>query len=90
MTGKTQEATVGQAVTVVVNAAGVARKEINVSLDQDERAKAAGVGGKVYLKQEDGESSKTKSAAAFISKKLENNNNSKPTWTTTVLKKTDK
>ncbi|KAM7419696.1 hypothetical protein PAMA_016671 [Pampus argenteus] len=83
----THEATEGQAVTVVVNVADVGRREMNV--DKGERAKA-GVGGKVYLKQEDGDSSKTK--AAFISKKLpeENNSDSKPAWTSVVLKKTDK
>ncbi|KAM7394598.1 hypothetical protein PAMP_021389 [Pampus punctatissimus] len=87
---KTHKATEGQAVTVVVNVADLGRKETNVSLDKGEGAKAAGVGGKVYLKQEDGESSKTK--AAFISKKLpeENNSDSKPAWTSVVLKKTDK
>lgn len=92
VTGKVQEVTAGQAVTMVVNVGGLGRKEVNVSLNTSgERAKAAGVGGdsgKVC------ETSKTKaSAAAFISKKLaeeNNNNNSKPSWTTVALKKTDK
>lgn len=92
VTSKTPEATAGQAVTVVVNVPGVARKEMNVSLDKGERAKAAVVGVKVDLKQEDSESSKKKAAAAaIISKKVtEENNNSKPAWTTVALKKTDK
>ncbi|XP_044043744.1 MICAL-like protein 1 isoform X2 [Siniperca chuatsi] len=92
VTGKVQETTAGQAVTVVVNVGGIDRKQANVSLNTGgERAKAAGVSrdsGRA------GESSMTKaSAAAFISKKLaeeNNNNNSKPSWTTVALKKTDK
>lgn len=90
VTGKVQQATVGQAVTVVVNVGGTGKKEVNVSLNtNEEKNKAAVVGGdsgKVC------DSSKTK-AAAFISTKLaeENiNNNSKPSWVTVALKKTDK
>ncbi|XP_073319670.1 MICAL-like protein 2 isoform X2 [Pagrus major] len=81
--GKVQQATAGQAVTVVVNVGG--RKEANVSSNT---GGAGGDSGKV------GDSSKSKaSAAAFISKKLteeNNNNNSKPSWTNVALKKTDK
>ncbi|XP_029981935.1 MICAL-like protein 2 [Sphaeramia orbicularis] len=77
-----QEATVGQAVTVVVNVGG---RETNTS-------KAANVGGDSGKVND---SSRTKAAAAaFISKKLteENNNNNtnKPTWTTVAAKKSDK
>lgn len=89
VSGKVQEATAGQAVTVVVNVGGFGKKEANVSVNTGgEKAKAAVVGGdsgKVY------ESSKTKAAAAaFLSKKLteENNNNNKPSWTSVALKKT--
>lgn len=74
--GKAQEATAGQTVSLVVNIGG----------------NAAATGGKTGSKQEDTTSSKTK-AAAFLSKKLaeeNNNNNSKPSWSTVVLKKTDK
>ncbi|XP_070776803.1 protein-methionine sulfoxide oxidase mical2b isoform X2 [Enoplosus armatus] len=89
VTGKVQEATVGQA--VVVSIGGTGRKETNVSLNTGgEKAKAAGVGGD---SGKECETSKTKAAAAaFISKTLteENNNNSKPSWTTVALKKTDK
>ncbi|XP_045904037.1 protein-methionine sulfoxide oxidase mical2b [Micropterus dolomieu] len=92
VTGKVQEAAAGQAVTVVVNVGGAGRKEANVSLNTGaERGKAAGVGGDSG-KAGDRNTSKA-SAAAFISKKLteeNNNNNSKPSWTTVVLKKTDK
>ncbi|XP_068582946.1 MICAL-like protein 2 isoform X2 [Cebidichthys violaceus] len=86
-TAKVQEATVGQAVSVVVNVGGLGRKEANVSPNRGgERAKAAGVGGDSKAKA---------SAAVFISKKLaeENNNNNnttKPPWTTVALKKIDK
>ncbi|GAA6221666.1 MICAL-like protein 2 [Lates japonicus] len=88
VSGKVQEATAGQAVTLVVNIGGSGKKETNVNLDKGgDKVKAAGAGG-------DSESSKTKaSAAAFISKKLteeNNNNNSKPSWMTAALKKTDK
>ncbi|CAK6972993.1 protein-methionine sulfoxide oxidase mical2b [Scomber scombrus] len=88
VTGKTQEATGGQSVTVVINVPG--RKEMNVTLDKGERWKAGGE--KVYVKQDDDESSKKKaSAAAFISKKVtEENNNSKPSWVNVALKKTEK
>uniref|UniRef100_A0A3Q1EDK3 Mical-like 2b n=1 Tax=Acanthochromis polyacanthus TaxID=80966 RepID=A0A3Q1EDK3_9TELE len=93
--GKTQEAKVGQAVTVVVNAGGTRKKDANESLDKvGDKAKVSGVGAKVGLKQEDSESNKAKaSAVAIISKKLaeeNNNNNSKPSWTTVALKKTEK
>lgn len=92
VTGKVQEAAAGQAVTVIVNVGGAGRKEANVSLNTGaERGKAAGVGGDSG-KAGDSNTSKA-SAAAFISKKLteeNNNNNSKPSWTTVVLKKTDK
>lgn len=85
MTSKVQEATAGQAVTVVVNVGGLGQKEANKSLNTGgEKAKAAGVGGDSKAKA---------TAAAFISKKLaeeNNNNNSKPSWTNVVLKKTDK
>ncbi|XP_071359567.1 protein-methionine sulfoxide oxidase mical2b [Trachinotus anak] len=88
VSGKVQEATPGQAVTVVVNLGGTGRKETNVNSDKG--GDRAGVGGKVGLKPEGSESNKTKaSAAAFISKKLaeeNNNNNSKLSWT----KKTEK
>ncbi|XP_023262776.1 MICAL-like protein 2 [Seriola lalandi dorsalis] len=88
VSGKVQEATAGQAVTVVVNVGGAGRKDTNVNLGKGE-------GGKVSLKPQDGESNKAKaSAAAFISKTLaeENNNNSssKPSWATAEAKKTDK
>lgn len=90
MTGKVQQATAGQAVTVVVNVGGTGKKEVNVSLNtSEEKNEAAGVGGdsgKVC------DSSKTK-AAAFISRKLaeeNSNDNSKPLWVTVALKKTDK
>lgn len=85
VTSKVQEATAGQAVTVVVNVGGLGQKEANKSLNTGgEKAKAAGVGGDSKAKA---------TAAAFISKKLaeeNNNNNSKPSWTNVVLKKTDK
>ncbi|XP_030278243.1 MICAL-like protein 2 isoform X2 [Sparus aurata] len=77
---KVQQATAGQAVTVLVNVGG--RKEASVSLN------TGGDPGKVG----DGGKSKA-SAAAFISKKLteeNNNNSSKPSWTNVALKKTDK
>ncbi|KAM6942374.1 MICAL-like protein 2 [Lycodopsis pacificus] len=85
VTAKVQEATVGQAVSVVVNVGGFGRKEANVSPNTGgERATAAG-----------GDSKAKASAAAFISKTLaeENNNNNstaKPPWTTVALKKIDK
>ncbi|KAK9540715.1 hypothetical protein VZT92_003152 [Zoarces viviparus] len=87
VTANIQQATVGQAVSVVVNVGGFGRKETNVSPNTGgERAKAAGVGGDSKAKA---------SAAAFISKTLaeENNNNNsaaKPAWTTVALKKIDK
>ncbi|KAM7009262.1 MICAL-like protein 2 [Tautogolabrus adspersus] len=89
-TDKNQEASVGQAVTVVVNCGG--KKVENVSFNTVEEktktATAGGDSGKVS------ESSKAKaSAAAFISKTLteeNNNNNSKPSWTNVALKKTEK
>ncbi|XP_031719039.1 MICAL-like protein 2 [Anarrhichthys ocellatus] len=86
VTAKVQEATVGQAVSVVVNVGGFGRKEADVSPNTGgERAKASGVGGDSKAKA---------SAAAFISKTLaeENNNNNtaKPAWTTVALKKIDK
>lgn len=83
MSGKVQQATAGQAVTVLVNVGG--RKETSVSSNT---GGAGGDPGKVG----DGGKSKA-SAAAFISKKLteeNNNNSSKPSWTNVVLKKTDK
>nr|XP_046228291.1 protein-methionine sulfoxide oxidase mical2b isoform X2 [Scatophagus argus] len=87
VTGKVQQATAGQAVTVVVNVGD--RKEASVNTGE-EKAEAAGVkggdSGKVY------ESSSKTRAAAFISRKLaeeNNNNNTKPLWTTVALKKTD-
>lgn len=95
VSGKVQEATAGQAVTVVVNVGGAGKKETNLCLDKGgDRARAAGVGGTVSLKPEDSDSNKMKaSAAAFISKKLaeeNNNNNSKPSWVTVAVKKTEK
>ncbi|XP_040892783.1 protein-methionine sulfoxide oxidase mical2b isoform X2 [Toxotes jaculatrix] len=95
VSGKVQEATAGQTVTVVVNVGGAGKKETNVNLDKyGDATKNTGVGGKVSLKPEDSESNKSKaSAAAFISKKLteeNNNNNSKPSWLTVATKKTDK
>uniref|UniRef100_UPI0037E9ADDA protein-methionine sulfoxide oxidase mical2b n=1 Tax=Semicossyphus pulcher TaxID=241346 RepID=UPI0037E9ADDA len=90
VSGKVQEATVNQAVTVVVTVGGTGKKEANVSLNTGGEKASAGAGGNSGNVSE---SSKTKaSAAAFISKKLteENNNNSKPAWTTVALKKTDK
>ncbi|XP_036949298.1 protein-methionine sulfoxide oxidase mical2b isoform X2 [Acanthopagrus latus] len=83
VSGKVQQATAGQAVTVLVNVGG--RKETSVSSNT---GGAGGDPGKVG----DGGKSKA-SAAAFISKKLteeNNNNSSKPSWTNVVLKKTDK
>ncbi|XP_030593378.1 protein-methionine sulfoxide oxidase mical2b isoform X2 [Archocentrus centrarchus] len=89
--GKAQQATAGQAVTVVVNVSGSGRKEANESLDKaGNRAKTTGTSLKA---KQEGETNKTKAAAAaFISKKLaeeNNNNNSKPSWTTAALKKTE-
>ncbi|XP_037621236.1 MICAL-like protein 2 isoform X2 [Sebastes umbrosus] len=91
VTGKGQEVTTGQAVTLVVNVGGFGRKESNVSLDTggegakpavggaDSKMKPAGGGADSKTKSAGGGAdSKTKaSAAAFISKKLaeENNNN---------------
>ncbi|XP_033181163.1 MICAL-like protein 2 isoform X2 [Mastacembelus armatus] len=90
--GKVQQATSGQPVTVVINVGGAGRKETNVSLDKF--GEKAEVGAKVSAKQEDNENKKTKaSAAAFISKTLAeetNNNNNKASWTNVALKKTDK
>ncbi|XP_042369788.1 mucin-5AC-like, partial [Plectropomus leopardus] len=83
VTSKVQEATAGQAVTVVVNVGDFGKKDTNVSLNTGgEKAKAAG-----------GDSKTKASAVAFLSKKLaeeNNNNNSKPSWANVVLKKTDK
>lgn len=80
MSNKVQQATAGQAVTVLVNVGG--RKEASVS------SNTGGDPGKV------GDGGKSKAfAAAFISKKLteeNNNNSSKPSWTNVALKKTDK
>lgn len=89
--GKAQQATAGQAVTVVVNVSGTGRKEANEGLDKaGNRAKTTGTGWKV---KQEAEKDKTKAAAAaLISKKLSeenNNNNSKPSWTTAPLKKTE-
>ncbi|XP_024859910.1 protein-methionine sulfoxide oxidase mical2b isoform X1 [Kryptolebias marmoratus] len=86
VTGKKQEVTPGQPVTVVINVKGADTGGV--------AAKTTAVGGRVNTKQENFDSNKTKaSAAAFISKKLaeeNNNNDSKPEWTTVALKKTEK
>ncbi|XP_074521581.1 MICAL-like protein 2 [Halichoeres trimaculatus] len=86
---KVQEASPGQAVTVVVNVGGPDSKETHVSFNTEKTETSTGRdSGKVS------ESSKAKaSAAAFISKKLteeNNNNNSKPSWMNVALKKTEK
>ncbi|KAK2817350.1 hypothetical protein Q5P01_025541 [Channa striata] len=56
--GKVQEATAGQAVTVVVNVGGADKKEANMN-KFGEKVKSAGVGGKVSSKQEVNDTSGT-------------------------------
>lgn len=87
VTGAVQQATAGQAVTVVVNVGGAGKKDENLNTVEGKTKipVVSGDSGKVS------ESSKTK-AAAFISRKLaeENNNENKPSWANVVLKKTEK
>lgn len=87
MTGAVQQATAGQAVTIVVNDGGVGRKNENLNTVEVKTKipVVSGDSGKVS------ENSKTK-AAAFISRKLaeENNNENKPSWANVALKKTEK